>query len=96
MPSSMDVDDTEREMKADDLTKSPTSSSGEDRQDEEKTEDNEKESRHKVSLLTYFKFIMEFINSFMVSATRYLNRFSRDYRYIRTVLAKEKKALKVL
>lgn len=27
--------------------------------------------------------------------TRYLNRFSRDYRYIRKVLTKEKKLLKV-
>lgn len=35
------------------------------------------------------------VNSTMVSMTKYLNRFSRDYRYIRKVLSKEKRILKV-
>lgn len=80
----MEVDNIEREMKNDDMTRSP------DDDDEEKSD-----TPKNISLLTYFKFMIEFINSAMVSATRYLNKFSRDYRYIRKVLAKEKKILKV-
>ncbi|KAF7992315.1 hypothetical protein HCN44_001640 [Aphidius gifuensis] len=80
---SMEVDDIEREMKNDDMTHP-----GDD-DDEEKSD-----TPKNISLLTYFKFMIEFINSAMVSATRYLNKFSRDYRYIRKVLAKEKKILK--
>ncbi|XP_011312853.1 piezo-type mechanosensitive ion channel component 1 isoform X3 [Fopius arisanus] len=82
--------EAERELKTDDPDKSPSHSASDERLE---GDDNEKEKRG-ASLLTYFKFVVEFINSSMVSATRYLNRFSRDYRYIRKVLAKEKKILK--
>lgn len=54
-----------------------------------------KEEEEKVSFVTYFKFLVVMINSGLISMTKYLNRFSRDYRYIRKVLAKEKKLLKV-
>lgn len=59
------------------------------------TENDEEENEDKVSIVTYLKFLLAFINSTMVSMTKYLNRFSNDYRYIRKVLAKEKKSLKV-
>ncbi|XP_011063269.1 PREDICTED: piezo-type mechanosensitive ion channel component 2 isoform X5 [Acromyrmex echinatior] len=64
---------------------------------EEKIEDKEsdkKEEEQKVSFFTYFKFLLVMINSTLTSMTKYLNRFSYDYRYIRKVLAKEKKILK--
>lgn len=65
---------------------------GEDKPDEkEETQEDEQ----KVSIATYFKFIIVMINSTLTSMTKYLNRFSRDYRYIRKVLTKEKKVLKV-
>ncbi|XP_034951283.1 piezo-type mechanosensitive ion channel component isoform X2 [Chelonus insularis] len=57
-------------------------------------EDNKEQMKTRISILTYFKFFIELINSFMISATKYLNKFSRDYRYIRRVLAKEKTNLK--
>ncbi|KAJ8687309.1 hypothetical protein QAD02_023103 [Eretmocerus hayati] len=53
-----------------------------------------KSKEGKVSFFTYFKFLWAFLNSIMVSMTRYLNRYSSDYRYIRKVLSKEKKILK--
>ena len=40
-------------------------------------------------------FIWAFIQSTMVSLTNFLNRYSRDYRYVLRVLAQEKKYLKV-
>ncbi|XP_063932118.1 piezo-type mechanosensitive ion channel component isoform X3 [Zophobas morio] len=39
-------------------------------------------------------FIWAFIQSTMVSLTNFLNRYSRDYRYVLRVLAQEKKYLK--
>lgn len=81
--SSGDEDPTERE--ADDEL---NQTSGKDRKGCEKKEG-------KVSLFTYFKFIWAVINSAMVSLTRHLNHYSDDYRYVRKVLAKEKKLLKV-
>ncbi|XP_063977086.1 piezo-type mechanosensitive ion channel component isoform X4 [Diachasmimorpha longicaudata] len=91
--TSLVTSEAERELKADDLTKTPTpSDSGEHLEGDD--DDGDGEEKKGASLLTYFKFILEFINSSMVSATRYLNKFSRDYRYIRKVLAKEKKILK--
>ncbi|XP_043598036.1 piezo-type mechanosensitive ion channel component isoform X4 [Bombus pyrosoma] len=64
---------------------------GEDKPDEkEETQEDEQ----KVSVATYFKFIIVMVNSTLTSMTKYLNRFSRDYRYIRKVLTKEKKVLK--
>ncbi|XP_015127425.1 piezo-type mechanosensitive ion channel component isoform X5 [Diachasma alloeum] len=86
--------EAERELKDDDLTKPPTPSDAGERLERDGDDDGDGEEKKGASLLTYFKFVLEFINSSMVSATRYLNRFSRDYRYIRKVLAKEKKILK--
>ncbi|GLG96580.1 Piezo-type mechanosensitive ion channel component [Gryllus bimaculatus] len=47
---------------------------------------------HKIA--TFLKFAWAFVESAMVSMTIYLNRFSRDYRYVRKVLTVEKKMLK--
>lgn len=63
--------------------------------DVDASKSKEETDEAKVSFLTYFRFIWAFINSTMVSMTRYLNRYSNDYRYVRKVLAKEKKLLKV-
>lgn len=46
--------------------------------------------------LNVILFIWAFIESVMVSATNFLNRYTRDYRYVVKVLKKEKKILKVL
>lgn len=46
-------------------------------------------------IVTFLKFVGAFINSVMVTLTRYLNKFSRDYRYVMRTLAIEKKQLKV-
>ncbi|XP_076285708.1 piezo type mechanosensitive ion channel component isoform X3 [Lasioglossum baleicum] len=74
--------------------KTPESSEyGEDKVDGQKAKEEEGEET-KVSFVTYFKFLVVVINSGLTSMTKYLNRFSRDYRYIRKVLAKEKKVLK--
>ncbi|XP_071441072.1 piezo-type mechanosensitive ion channel component [Hetaerina americana] len=43
---------------------------------------------------TFMKFFWALIESLMVSATQWLNRFSRDYRYIARCLTREKKLLK--
>ena len=40
------------------------------------------------------RFLILSLNSVMVSLTRWLNTFSRDYRYVSRVLAVEKKLLK--
>lgn len=58
-------------------------------------EEKQSDEEPKVSFITYLKFLLVIINSALTSMTTYLNRFSRDYRYIRKVLAKEKKLLKV-
>ncbi|KAL7286394.1 hypothetical protein TKK_0019346 [Trichogramma kaykai] len=75
-------DDTDREL-VDELDKSSI-----------KETDKAKKKGAKVSFLTYFKFVWAFLNSIMVSMTKHLNRYSNDYRYVRKVLAKEKKILK--
>lgn len=98
---STEVEDVERELKTDDLAKTPEpSEDGEDLAaddagalDKDALEDEEE--KKKVPFFTYFKFLWVIINSTMVSMTKYLNRFSRDYRYIRKVLSKEKTILKV-
>ena len=87
-------------MKTDDLSKDPNDSDEgeeltEDAAGELERESSKEEEKKKISLLTYFKFVWVIVNSTMVSMTKYLNRFSRDYRYIRKVLSKEKKILKV-
>lgn len=40
-------------------------------------------------------FIWAFIESGMISLTHFLNRYSRDYRYVLKTLGKERKMLKV-
>ncbi|XP_058794046.1 piezo-type mechanosensitive ion channel component isoform X2 [Phymastichus coffea] len=83
--SSGDEDPTEREIDGELDKTSEKDSVGSKMKDAKDT---------KISLLTYFKFSWAFINSTMVSLTKYLNRYSNDYRYVRKVLAKEKRLLK--
>lgn len=83
------------EKEATDLAKTPEPSDTEEEKIEDKKSDKKEEEQKKVSFSTYFKFLLVMINSTLTSMTKYLNRFSHDYRYIRKVLAKEKKILKV-
>lgn len=83
------------EKEATDLAKTPEPSDREEEKIEDKESDKKEEEQNKVSFFTYFKFLLVMINSTLTSMTKYLNRFSYDYRYIRKVLAKEKKMLKV-
>ncbi|KAG7188826.1 hypothetical protein KM043_008433 [Ampulex compressa] len=93
--TSGEMETEEKESSAADLAKTPELSADEEGDKaEEKESEEEKEDQKKVSFFTYFKFILVMINSTLISMTKYLNRFSRDYRYIRKVLAKEKKLLK--
>nr|CAH7742356.1 unnamed protein product [Callosobruchus chinensis] len=46
-------------------------------------------------ILQILLFIWAFLESSMISLTNFLNRYSRDYRYVLKVLSKEKKILKV-
>lgn len=78
-----------------DLAKTPESSDIEEEKIEDKKSDKKEEEEKEVSFSTYLKFLLVMINSTLTSMTKYLNRFSHDYRYIRKVLAKEKKILKV-
>jgi hypothetical protein len=86
--NSGDEDATEREIDEDLDQISETQSKKDVKLNDEVTEP-------KMSVSTYFKFVWAFINSTMVSLTKYLNNYSNDYRYVRKVLAKEKKLLKV-
>ncbi|CAG7819154.1 unnamed protein product [Allacma fusca] len=45
-------------------------------------------------LLNYLRFTWAFLESIMISATNYLNKFSRDYRHVSKCLAEEKLRLK--
>ncbi|VEN64254.1 unnamed protein product, partial [Callosobruchus maculatus] len=45
-------------------------------------------------ILQILLFIWAFLESSMISLTNFLNRYSRDYRYVLKVLSKEKKILK--
>ncbi|XP_015610142.1 piezo-type mechanosensitive ion channel component isoform X3 [Cephus cinctus] len=85
--ASADVQEIDRERKPEDVARTPE-------QSDDEGEEDKPEDQKKISILTYFKFAWAFLNSSMVSMTRYLNQYSRDYRYIRKVLAKEKKILK--
>ncbi|XP_043673451.1 piezo-type mechanosensitive ion channel component isoform X7 [Vespula pensylvanica] len=94
--TSEEIESEEKELATVDLTKPPPSE--DEREEEDKTlersveEDDEKAK--KVSVSTYFQFVWVIINSTLISMTKYLNQFSRDYRYIRKILAMEKKILK--
>jgi len=84
------------EKEVTDVAKTPEPSDEEEEKvKEEDKKSDEKEDKKKVSFSTYFKFLLVMINSTLISMTKYLNRFSHDYRYIRKVLAKEKQILKV-
>lgn len=85
------------DKEATDLAKTPEISSDEedDKTEDKKKGDEEKEDQKKPSFFTYFKFLLVMVNSTLTSMTKYLNQFSHDYRYIRKVLAREKKTLKV-
>ncbi|CAB0040178.1 unnamed protein product [Trichogramma brassicae] len=101
------TDNQQRRMTVSQLPEQDTVSSGDDGDDDTDRElvdeldkssiketDKAKKKGAKVSFLTYFKFVWAFLNSIMVSMTKHLNRYSNDYRYVRKVLAKEKKILK--
>ncbi|XP_048267510.1 piezo-type mechanosensitive ion channel component isoform X6 [Bombus terrestris] len=93
--ASADMETDEKDAAAAERDKTPVPTDdeyGEDKPDEKEEETQEDEQ--KVSIATYFKFIIVMVNSTLTSMTKYLNRFSRDYRYIRKVLTKEKKVLK--
>ncbi|XP_012229785.1 piezo-type mechanosensitive ion channel component isoform X2 [Linepithema humile] len=90
--TSVEMETEEKEIT--DLAKTPEPSDAEEEKEGDKKSDEEKEDKKKVSFSTYFKFLLVMINSTLISMTKYLNRFSHDYRYIRKVLAKEKKTLK--
>lgn len=94
--TSVEMETEEKEMLGVDLAKTPEPSDIEEEEDkpEDKKSDEEKKDQ-KVSFFTYFKFLLVMINSALTSMTKYLNQYSNDYRYIRKVLAKEKKNLKV-
>lgn len=47
-------------------------------------------------IVTGLLFVWAFIESFMNSLTLQLNNYSKDYRYVRRVLTREKKLLKVI
>lgn len=47
-------------------------------------------------LYTYMRTAWAFISSLLVSLTRHLMKYSRDYRYVSKTLSVEKKKLKVL
>ncbi|XP_043794747.1 piezo-type mechanosensitive ion channel component isoform X2 [Apis laboriosa] len=85
--TSADVETEDKDVSMEEREKTPDIE--EDKKDEEEIPKEEK-----ISIATYFKFLIVMINSTFISMTRYLNRFSRDYRYIRKVLTKEKKLLK--
>ncbi|XP_076169043.1 piezo type mechanosensitive ion channel component isoform X2 [Ptiloglossa arizonensis] len=92
--TSADIETEEKEESVAGQAKTPEASDdepGEDKVDEKEAKEDEDQN---VSVTTYFKFLLVMINSTLTSMTKYLNRFSRDYRYIRKVLAKEKKLLK--
>nr|XP_050856685.1 piezo-type mechanosensitive ion channel component isoform X7 [Vespula vulgaris] len=94
--TSEEIESEEKELAAVDLTKPPPSE--DERQEEDKTlersVEEDEEKAKKVSVSTYFQFVWVIINSTLISMTKYLNQFSRDYRYIRKILAMEKKILK--
>ncbi|XP_011153289.1 piezo-type mechanosensitive ion channel component isoform X2 [Harpegnathos saltator] len=99
--TSVEMETEEKEMLGVDSAKTPEPSDIEDEEGKEEKEkpqdkksDDEKGDQKKVSVFTYLKFLLAVINSSLISMTKYLNRFSHDYRFIRKVLMKEKTNLK--
>uniref|UniRef100_A0A8D9ARX6 Piezo-type mechanosensitive ion channel component n=1 Tax=Cacopsylla melanoneura TaxID=428564 RepID=A0A8D9ARX6_9HEMI len=66
--------------------------SGSEEEDEEDKKSDKTSWWHK--LMVSLRFAMTFINSVMVTMTRWLNKLSRDYRYVIRTLSMEKKILK--
>ena len=92
--TSADIETEEKDASTAEQDKTPEPTDDEYGEDKEADEKKTEEDDQKVSIATYLKFLIVMINSTLTSMTRYLNRFSRDYRYIRKVLTKEKKVLK--
>lgn len=89
----MEAEEKDESMTEAEKTPEPSEDEyGEDKPDEKEVEEEEQK---RVSIITYLKFLVVMINSSLTSMTKYLNRFSRDYRYIRKVLTQEKQVLKV-
>ncbi|XP_017788930.1 PREDICTED: piezo-type mechanosensitive ion channel component [Habropoda laboriosa] len=93
--TSADIETEEKDASIAEPEKTPVPSDDEYGEEDKRVEkEKEDEEDENVSVSTYFKFLVVMINSTLTSMTKYLNRFSRDYRYIRKVLTKEKKLLK--
>nr|XP_034178628.1 piezo-type mechanosensitive ion channel component isoform X2 [Osmia lignaria] len=92
--TSADIETEEKDTSEVEPDKTPQPSDDEYEEDKVEEKEEKEEEEKKVSLSTYFKFLFVMINSALTSMTKYMNRFSRDYRYIRKVLAIEKKLLK--
>ncbi|XP_076240297.1 piezo type mechanosensitive ion channel component [Calliopsis andreniformis] len=92
--TSADIETEEKEASVAGPGKTPIPSDDDYEKDKADEKDSKEVEEEKVSFTTYFKFILVIINSALTSMTTYLNKFSRDYRFIRKVLAKEKKLLK--
>ncbi|XP_071867866.1 piezo type mechanosensitive ion channel component isoform X10 [Bombus fervidus] len=92
--ASADTETGEKDAAAAERDKTPVPTDDEYGEDKPDEKEETREDEQKVSIATYFKFVIVMINSTLTSMTKYLNRFSRDYRYIRKVLTKEKKVLK--
>ncbi|XP_050591062.1 piezo-type mechanosensitive ion channel component isoform X4 [Bombus affinis] len=92
--ASADTETDEKDAAAAERDKTPVPTDDEYGEDKPDEKEETQEDEQKVSIATYFKFIIVMVNSTLTSMTKYLNRFSRDYRYIRKVLTKEKKVLK--
>ncbi|XP_017768658.1 PREDICTED: piezo-type mechanosensitive ion channel component isoform X3 [Nicrophorus vespilloides] len=61
----------------------------------QKDAESKKSNVHKYQkILDYVLFVFAFIESFMLSAITYLNKYTKDYRYVLKVLSREKKILK--
>ncbi|XP_025831153.1 piezo-type mechanosensitive ion channel component [Agrilus planipennis] len=72
----------------------PGSSKEEDDMSEPTKMEEGEQTTFERKLLNMLKFIRIFLNSILISCTRFLNGHSKDYRYVLKVLNKEKKILK--
>ncbi|XP_076679384.1 piezo type mechanosensitive ion channel component isoform X2 [Andrena cerasifolii] len=92
--TSADIETEEKDESVAGPAKTPDPSDDEYDEGKEDKKEEKEEDTSKIPVATYFKFLLVMVNSALTSMTTYLNRFSRDYRYIRKVLSKEKKLLK--